>query len=138
MCIRDRYKVKFYAGSGANYLTQYYDGESSVSKADAVSVSDDSVTSGIDAEMVIGGKITGEVTSASSEEGVEGIEVCAYSPGGESDGCASTGSSGEYTIVGLATGQYSVCLLYTSPAGPPTLTRTRSATPSTAQTPAAR
>jgi 5-hydroxyisourate hydrolase-like protein (transthyretin family) len=103
-----KYKVKFYAGSGANYLTQYYDGESSVSKADAVSVSDDSVTSGIDAEMVIGGKITGEVTSASSEEGVEGIEVCAYSPGGESDGCASTGSSGEYTIVGLATGQYSV------------------------------
>jgi hypothetical protein len=102
------YKVKFYAESWANYLTQYYNGESSASEADVVSVSDDSVTSGIDAAMVVGGRITGKVTPALSGEGIEGIEVCAYSPGGESDGCASTGLSGEYTIIGLATGRYTV------------------------------
>jgi hypothetical protein len=59
------------------------------------------------------GQISGVVTRASGGVSIAGIEVCAFStsaeePGAESFGCATTSSSGEYTITGLASGQYDV------------------------------
>jgi len=59
------------------------------------------------------GQISGKVTRASGGAAIEGIEVCAFSTGAEefsaeSFGCATTSSSGEYTITGLASGQYDV------------------------------
>ncbi len=70
------------------------------------------------------GKITGKVTSAASEAPIAGIEVCAFpktsgeGPGGgetEEEGteeelaqCPTTAANGEYTIAGLASGEYIV------------------------------
>jgi len=102
------YKVEFYSFSNG-YLTQYYDDGSSFNEAEGVSVTDGGTTSGIDAEMVEGGKIAGQVTSASGGAPIEGIEVCAESAGDKrSAGCAYTNSNGEYTISGLSTGSYKV------------------------------
>jgi hypothetical protein len=77
------------------------------------------------------GKITGKVTSASTEAPIAGIEVCAFpKSGGEGpietgengEGgeeaflkCPTTAANGEYTISGLASGEYIVTF------GPPFL-----------------
>jgi hypothetical protein len=63
-------------------------------------------TSGIDAAMSAGGQITGKATSASDGFAFANVEVCAN--GVSSGGCASTNASGEYTILGLSTGSYTV------------------------------
>jgi hypothetical protein len=71
------------------------------------------------------GKITGKVTNAATEAPIAGIEVCAFpktsgeGPGGggetEEEGieeelaqCPTTAANGEYTISGLASGEYIV------------------------------
>ncbi len=71
------------------------------------------------------GKITGKVTNAATEAPIAGIEVCAFpktsgeEPGGggetEEEGteeelaqCPTTAANGEYTISGLASGEYIV------------------------------
>ncbi len=101
------YKVEFYSSS-SGYLTQYYENEASLSEAQGVSVTETGTTSGIDAEMVEGGKINGQVTSAFAGEPIEGIEVCALTSAEEFAGCSYTGPTGEYTIAGLASGEYKV------------------------------
>lgn len=76
------------------------------------------------AQAAEGGKITGEVTSAATEAPIAGIEVCAFpktsdeAPGGVETGeegteeelaqCPTTAANGEYTISGLASGEYIV------------------------------
>ncbi len=55
------------------------------------------------------GSISGTVTdSAVSPNPLEGIEVCASSVSDEEFECTETGSSGDYTINGLASGKYKV------------------------------
>jgi len=59
------------------------------------------------------GQISGTVTRASGGAAIQEIEVCAFSTSAEefsaeSFGCATTSSSGEYTITGLAGGNYDV------------------------------
>jgi Carboxypeptidase regulatory-like domain len=55
------------------------------------------------------GQISGTVTSASAgKAAISGIEACASSVGGEEFACATTTGSGEYTISGLASGEYYV------------------------------
>jgi hypothetical protein len=101
------YEVEFSSNNGA-YFTQYYNGKSSLLEASAVAVSAASTVPGIDAAMVAGGQITGKVTSAASKAGLEGVEVCAEESGELFGRCAQTNSSGQYTIIGLGTGEYSV------------------------------
>jgi hypothetical protein len=57
--------------------------------------------------MVRGGRITGKVTDAASHQPVAEVRACAYE-GVAFQGCASTGPSGEYEIVGLEGGTYEV------------------------------
>ena len=103
------YKLEFLAYSGGNYVAQYYNDKASDSEAGAVSVTAGATTSAIDAAMVIGAKIAGKVTSAASKSALSGIEVCAQATAGGASGvCATTNASGEYTLVGLATGNYKV------------------------------
>jgi hypothetical protein len=104
------YYVEFYAPpkSGLNYITQFYEDEPSFAEAKLVSVAAGETTSGIDAALEVGGKITGEVTSAATKTAVGEIVVCAYEEELESERCAQTNSAGEYTILGLATGSYEV------------------------------
>ncbi len=103
------YTVTFYGNSGGlNLITQYYNGKAASGEANPVSVTAPSTTSGINAAMSEGGKISGLVTSATTKAGIEGIEVCAYEHVGSSSGCASTGAGGAYTIAGLTDGEYTV------------------------------
>jgi Carboxypeptidase regulatory-like domain len=92
-----------------NYLTQYYNGKPSFAEADAVPVTAGSTTSGIDAQMAEGGRITGKVTNVSGGVAIEGIDVCAsQTGGGDLEGCASTNSDGEYMVPALPSGSYDV------------------------------
>jgi Carboxypeptidase regulatory-like domain len=99
------YRVEF---SGGGYLAQYYNGKSSLAEADVVSVAAASTTPGINAAMHPGGRIAGKVTDASTNAAVGGVLVCAREAGEQGAGCATTGSSGEYIISGLASGSYAV------------------------------
>ncbi len=54
------------------------------------------------------GRISGEVTDASTLAAVAGVEVCAEATSEESYGCEVTDSQGKYEIVELGTGNYKV------------------------------
>lgn len=104
------YEVEFSspANSGLNYVTQYYHGQSSASEATTVTVAAGSLDPSIDARLREGGRITGKAVDASSQQAAVGIEVCAFARQNEDIGCAVTDAAGEYTIAGLAHGEYIV------------------------------
>lgn len=107
----DDYEVEFARpGSSSDwpYVTSFYDGASSLIGATPVEVATAAAVAGIDGEVSKGGTISGKVTDAISSEPAERIYVCAY-VGGEVVGqCDTTHASGEYTIVGLPAGSYTV------------------------------
>jgi hypothetical protein len=114
------YKVSFgpgeeYGGGGSvnrNYLTQYYDGKSTLAEAATLTVSNGGTTTGIDATMHAGGRISGRVTAAAGGTSVGGAEVCAFLEGGDPEfewgNCDFADSNGEYAIEGLPGGSYEV------------------------------
>jgi hypothetical protein len=106
------YKVRFSPGfeSSLNYVTQFYEGASSLASAKPVSVTQEETTTGVNAEMRVGGKIEGTVTDASTHAPLADAEVAAVGVGvGEVEyGYALTNASGQYTIAGLPTGSYRV------------------------------
>ena len=97
------------------YPTQFYNGKTSASEAEAVTVKTGITSTGIDAELKTqeaqqAGQIRGRVTDAATKAVIGSIEVCAYKAGGESlfGQCTTTNSSGEYAISALASGEYKV------------------------------
>jgi YD repeat-containing protein len=103
-----QYRVSFYDGS-QKYLTQYFNGRRSLAQADIVSVTAGATTEEVDAAMVLGAVIKGEVTDATTMVPVAGITACALATNssGETE-CAITNESGEYTIRGLVGSTYDV------------------------------
>jgi Carboxypeptidase regulatory-like domain len=100
--------VEFHAPS-MDLVSQFYDGKTAASEANQVSVSAGSTTTGINAEMQQGARISGTVTDASSGAPLPRIEVCAKLVTGEEESwCAFTIPSGAYTISGLPSGSYVV------------------------------
>ncbi len=106
------YTIKFWATpAGLNYLTQYYNGQSSPTKAESVAVTIGETSGEINAAMQEGGQISGAVTDAASGAALPRIEVCALQSNGsktEVIECVLTGASGTYTIPGLSSGSYQV------------------------------
>jgi hypothetical protein len=104
------YKVKFSPPfeSGLNYSPQFYNDESSSSQAQVLSITAGSLTPGIDAALKEGGRVKGFVRDASTQAGLEGVQVCAKEGSGEVSVCAKTDWTGEYTLVGLASGEYEI------------------------------
>ncbi len=99
------YRVTFY-GVG-NYLTQYYNDKSEYGTATPVPVTVAKKIENIDAKLAEGGQIVGRVTDASSHAPIAEVEVCAAL--GESIyDCADTNAGGEYTLMGLTSGSYTV------------------------------
>lgn len=106
-----KYKVEFIRNfSGGNYQPQFYKEQSSYAAATEVSVTAGSVTTGIDAAMLAGGRISGKVTAAVGGAPLEGIEVCAIEES-QYVSCTETNGSGEYAVVGLSSGKYKVAFL---------------------------
>ncbi len=101
------YHVEFYGDEvGDDYLSQYYNGKTSLATADPVSVEVGAKHSGINAKLLTAGQITGKITGAPSGAALASAEVCAEEEGGESFGCASANAAGEYTISSLPSGSY--------------------------------
>lgn len=101
------YLVEFWPQK-LNYAWQYYDGAHTHEAATPVTVTSGAATSGIDAALEPEATISGLVTVAATGLPVYGVEVCAGIVGGESGGCAVTGTDGTYTIERLAAGEYEV------------------------------
>ena len=101
------YKVGF--SDQPTYTDQYYDNQPSFEDASLVSVTEGNPTSGIDAEMLQPGKITGSVTNGSGVP-IPDVSVELYGNGAEFETMKSavTNANGEYTIEGLREGQYKV------------------------------
>jgi hypothetical protein len=109
------YVIEFFApeGSHQNYVTQYYPDKPKRKEAKSVQVVADTLTPGINAALLVGGQIKGTVTSVESNEGLENVEVCAYS---EElffeelfrEPCAATGPTGTYDLASLGTAKYYV------------------------------
>jgi hypothetical protein len=95
--------------SDGNYAGEYYNDTNIINSASPVSVSTGVITSEIDFDMVIGGKITGVVKADSGGLPIEGVQIHVFD---YATGChvnsADTGSDGSYTITGLLTGNYRV------------------------------
>ncbi len=72
------YKVEF-SDRGGDFLSQFYDGKTLSSEAQLVTVAAGQTTSGVDAALQEGARITGKVTDASTQEAIDGIEACAIS-----------------------------------------------------------
>jgi carboxypeptidase family protein len=95
--------------SDVNLVRQYYKNATLLSEVQKVHVSAGVTTSGIDAALREGARITGTVTSAASKQPLEGIEVCALEPiEGFLERCVETDAGGEYVLAGLASGEYDV------------------------------
>ena len=98
----DSYTVEFETfEAGYNYAPQYYSGKPKSTEATPVQVAGGATVAGVNAALTEGGQIKGTVT-VSGGGPLEGAEVCA------SDECATTDSSGRYTISNLASGKYTV------------------------------
>lgn len=99
----------FFSGCGAtNYISQYYNGQPSLSRATAISVPAGGTDTGIDAAMVTGAEITGTVTDSVSHAGVGGICIQAYNFSGVNVASTQTDSAGAYTLSALPTAYYRV------------------------------
>lgn len=103
------YKVSFSSipESDADYLLQYYSNQPSWSSGNPVSVSAPNATGNIDAVMQLGGEIGGRVTAAAGGAPLAGITVCA-ALGETFQRCTATNSAGEYAMVALPSGSYTV------------------------------
>jgi Carboxypeptidase regulatory-like domain len=104
------YKVRFSPGveSGLNFVTQYYQDKTSLETAEPVGVEQEHTTSNINAELQVGGEISGTVTDAWTHTPLSNIYVFAIGSGEAFAGVANTGASGGYTILGLASGVYKI------------------------------
>ena len=108
MLTAGRYKVYFDPAWWCNYLPQWYKSKTSLETADVVTVVEGATTSGINALLKAGGKITGRVTSAKEPGGVADVGVWVYDLNGNEVRTGWTGPDGTYEVPGLPTGRYKV------------------------------
>ena len=101
-------RLVFIPSHRSGYLLQYYNHVQSLSAAQTVVVVKDPV-SGIDADLVPGGLVTGTVTAAGGGQPLAQAEVCAIAAGtGESAGCTTSNGAGHYILTAVPTGSYAI------------------------------
>ncbi|KQR12076.1 carboxypeptidase regulatory-like domain-containing protein [Cellulomonas sp. Leaf334] len=101
------YKVQFSGPSGSLLRSEYYDDAQQWMDADAVTSTGTGTVSGIDAELEIGGGVSGRVLDADGRP-LPGAYVSASSRSGLSGVwmSASTDTDGNYSLGGLAAGDW--------------------------------
>jgi 5-hydroxyisourate hydrolase-like protein (transthyretin family) len=97
------YRLSFESYS---YLSEYYDDKPSLDTANVLAVTAPALMNGVNATLANGGKISGRVTSAATGLPLVNMSVSASGAGGS--GTDYTDASGDYTIVGLGSGSYTV------------------------------
>ena len=103
------YTVNFIdCGETVTYLSEFYDDRATFDLADLVAVVAGSKTSGIDAELAIGGSINGTVTEEGTGTPLADICVDVADPSFAFFGFDVTDASGGYSVGGLATGDYTL------------------------------
>jgi hypothetical protein len=114
------YTVEFLDCIRRNYLTQFFDDQSTMAAANPVTVLENQTTINIGAAMAAGGRISGKVVSSAGGQPIAGINVNAvgypftgYGPFGN----ALTNAKGTYAIKGLPSGNYVVTFNSTEVAG---------------------
>ena len=98
------YTVKF---SASTYIAQYWNGKANASEATVLPITVGTTTPGVNAALHVGGRITGVVTDEATKAGLDGVLACATNSSGGGN-CGVTNEAGEYTISGLASGEYTV------------------------------
>jgi len=100
---------------GLKYETQYYKDKPSPAGATHIKVRPLHTVKGIDSKLVVGGSISGHLTSA----GKPAKELCVYAQNvlvADDFGGATTNNKGDYTIPGLNTGRYELAAYPCGPA----------------------
>ncbi|MCX6583459.1 MAG: carboxypeptidase regulatory-like domain-containing protein [Candidatus Aminicenantes bacterium] len=100
------YKVYFNAAS-TGYCSEWYIDKSTYAAADPVGVTAEQTTPGIDAQLILGGTLTGRVADESGN-GIQNVRVRLYDSGNKTVSIVATNSSGNYTLVGILPGSYRV------------------------------
>lgn len=100
------YRVGFHTDNGLNYVGAYNGGAARLAEADPLSVAGGGATSGIDAELRVGGRILGRVTDAETGEAVQAIVDT--SDGDGYSAWAMTDASGNFVVAGLPTDEHTV------------------------------
>ncbi len=103
------YTIDFQSPTGANYIEQWWNGESSNATADYFTLADGQSLTGMNATLAVGSTLSGTVSGAGSPNvplsfaGIElqGIQFSYF-------GVTSTDSSGHYTITGIPAGTYTL------------------------------
>lgn len=118
------YQVEFSALGELNFLAQYWHGKEGLANWDPVTVTDGTITEGIDASMKPGAIISGHVSEATSGAALAGIRVCVLDPAPtpraeEFERCAMTDDAGSYAVRSLPGGSYVVAFSHYPPLNPP-------------------
>jgi hypothetical protein len=101
------YKVEFWPHrEGLNYVTQYYNHKSTFATAEAVTVISGGTATGVNAQLQVGGLLTGTLTDAATHAALPGVFVCALEPTIEEFLCGQTDAGGQYTIAGLPSSSF--------------------------------
>jgi protocatechuate 3,4-dioxygenase beta subunit len=104
------YTVEFEPSAGGlSFADVYYDGKSALD-ADAVAVTDGHPTSGIDAQLRVGGEVDGTVSDPTGAP-VAGVEVRLSPDGSYTWTELSTDAAGRYTFTNVPAGRYTVAFL---------------------------
>jgi hypothetical protein len=104
----DEYAVEFW-GRPLNYIPQFFDGHEAWWEADILLLESSESITGVDAELVTGGRVEGVVEEAGTGLPLEEIAVCGWTIDTEEfGGCAETDADGEYAIGGMPAGEYEI------------------------------
>ncbi len=96
------YTVLFTAPQGANLAPQYYDHKDASGGAATVQATTGQITSGIDATLHTGARVSGTVTDAASHTPLAGVQIFLTTDNGSF--LKLTAADGSFTIDGLAAG----------------------------------
>jgi hypothetical protein len=100
------YTVVFFPPFGENLVPQYYKEANLFAEATPVKVGFEKEVANVDANLLVGGEITGTVTDAVTHKPLPEVFVSASKEGAEFFGFGETDGNGNYTVAGLLTGVY--------------------------------
>lgn len=100
--------VLTFRADGTDLVTEYWDDAVDWTAATPVALTSGGAATGINAELAVGGTVSGTVTRTDGGSPAEGVQVEVQAENGGIVGQTHVGADGTYQIGGLATGAYTV------------------------------